>query len=253
MNEIIDWAVTQEDWKQDIVRRVLDNGDFTSDDVNEIKEILLHQNGYLEKTDFTPIKIDKASFVTTENSAKTKVVLKKIESPTNVNALTPQAKLQFAFNGLTIVYGENGSGKSGYSRILKKCCKAREVDSILPNVFSEDKKGPSKATVHFSVNNKDQAVEWIDGQYRGGPLDQLVVYDNKCGKIQVNDKNELIYLPYGTDVFKKLIDCIVEVKKQIEALKPKEISINTDKIDESSEVLKKIKSINKSTEKEKDY
>ena len=249
LSEIIEWAKKQDHWKQDAIRRILQNGDYTEEDVFEIAKILLHNHGYIDSAP-TPIQIDKLNFPKVEG-AENKVILKKIKSPKNVNALLNETELQFALSGLTIIYGENGTGKSGYIRILKKCCKARGIDNILPDIFAKEKSQTSTATIFYSYNNNKKEIEWIDGQYNGGELEQLLVYDSKCGKIQVTDKNELIYLPNGMDIFKKLVDCLREVKKEIEKEKPQEITINFNKIDRNTSIFKKIDSINKNTNKRK--
>ena len=38
-------------------------------------------------------------------------------------------------------------------------------------------------------------------------------------------KNELIYLPSGTDIFKKLVDCIRSIKEELIKVKPQECSV----------------------------
>lgn len=42
-----------------------------------------------------------------------------------VNAIGPDAVLDLSKKGMTVVYGANGSGKSGYARLLKHICGAR--------------------------------------------------------------------------------------------------------------------------------
>ncbi|HYP91094.1 MAG TPA: hypothetical protein VEQ59_23170 [Polyangiaceae bacterium] len=54
----------------------------------------------------------------------------------NVNALRPDQTLKFGPQ-LTVVYGDNAAGKSGYCRVLKKVYRARVVDDILGDVRSE--------------------------------------------------------------------------------------------------------------------
>lgn len=43
-----------------------------------------------------------------------------IDSIENIEYLSPRNALKFAEKGLTVIYGKNGTGKSGYTRILKK-------------------------------------------------------------------------------------------------------------------------------------
>ncbi|MDE0119183.1 MAG: hypothetical protein OXM55_04155 [Bdellovibrionales bacterium] len=127
LSEILEWAKQQDDWKQDAVRRIIENGNYTSEDVKELTDIILFKYGYVEELKVPAKLIDKSKFITVEESKKHKVILKKITAPKNVNALSVDAELKFAINGLTIIYGENGVGKSGYTRILKKCCKCFSI------------------------------------------------------------------------------------------------------------------------------
>lgn len=253
LKEIVGWAVTQSPWKQDAVRRIIKNGDFTQNDVVELSQLLLHEHGYISECPggLKIQPIDKENLESFSGVSARKVILQKMEEVKNVNALVSDAKLQFAIEGLTIIYGENGVGKSGYSRILKKCCKSRDVDSIiLPNVFSENIKRVSSAKISYSIDSENLECEWTDNGPSIDGLKELVVFDNKCGKIQVTDKNELIYLPHGTDIFKKLINLIIEVKKEIDKKKPTEKKINLDKIDVESSSYNYISKININSSKE---
>ena len=56
----------------------------------------------------------------------------------NVNALAENQELPFSPQGMTIIYGNNGAGKSGYVKILKAACRARgtkEDNEILQNIY----------------------------------------------------------------------------------------------------------------------
>lgn len=110
LNEIIEWAKQQDEWKQDLIRRILAQGNYTPDDVEAVSEIIKFNHGYVEKQTVTPIGISEVKVISSEQSQSTRIVLQKIESPSNINNLSSHGKLQFALNGLTIIYGENGSG-----------------------------------------------------------------------------------------------------------------------------------------------
>jgi predicted ATPase len=51
-----------------------------------------------------------------------------------VNALASDQRLSFGTPGLTIVYGDNGSGKSGYARVLKAALGPHVREEILRHV-----------------------------------------------------------------------------------------------------------------------
>jgi hypothetical protein len=65
------------------------------------------------------VPIDNTHIPTTANIGSVYPRLISIKDPINICALHNGGHLQFANNGLTVVYGNNGSGKSSYSRILK--------------------------------------------------------------------------------------------------------------------------------------
>jgi hypothetical protein len=57
------------------------------------------------------------------------VTLVSITNPEHVNALISDDPLTFDENGLTIIYGDNASGKSGYARLLKHITRARHKEA----------------------------------------------------------------------------------------------------------------------------
>jgi hypothetical protein len=53
----------------------------------------------------------------------------------NLNRLASGQQLRCAIDGITISYGDTGTGKSGYCRIAKKLCRSLTADDLLGNVF----------------------------------------------------------------------------------------------------------------------
>ena len=66
--------------------------------------------------------------------------LSSIENVVGINALAPGNVLGFGGQPLSVVYGGNGAGKSGYMRILKHVCDARARGELLPDVFAQQRK-----------------------------------------------------------------------------------------------------------------
>ena len=60
--------------------------------------------------------------------------IKSIDSVTGVNALASRKPLEFGKKGITVVYGLNGAGKSGYIRIFKMISGAKYREDIKNNI-----------------------------------------------------------------------------------------------------------------------
>ena len=61
--------------------------------------------------------------------------------------------------GLTIIYGENGTGKTGYARILKALAKSRTDGEILGDVSVEASSTPS-ATIAYTLGDEKKELQW---------------------------------------------------------------------------------------------
>jgi energy-coupling factor transporter ATP-binding protein EcfA2 len=224
LESILQW--TQDDlaeWQNDAVRRFMTQGEFTKHDKAEILTMLKARHGLIDLTRPTPKpQLLKRSDISGIQQMSETVTLKAIQDLCNVNAIPDGSHMLFGHQGLTVVYGENGSGKSAYARVLKKACKARDKnEKILPNAFGKAVSSPAKATIKISVNNNDDLLSWQDGQGTSDILSSICVFDSRCARIIVDDNNEPMYLPYGADVFPGLVDLLKEFKTQLEEEKPK--------------------------------
>ena len=118
------------------------------------------------------------------------VILKSISNVTGVGALSSDATLNFE-NGLTVIYGENGCGKSSYVRILKALENHINAENVFGNVFSEHPT-PAKADVVFSVDGTDHLITWTKSCKTKYPIQ---IYDNVVAKQFVDKENEVVYEP----------------------------------------------------------
>ena len=145
----------------------------------------------------------------------------------SINKIPDGSALPIGHQGLTAIYGENGTGKSGYARVLKRACRARDTqERILPNVYGTAASTPAKATFKLSVNaGPDQEIEWEDGKASDEVLTNITVFDSKCARVIVDEKNEATYLPYGAHVFEELVSLLNWIRQQIETEKPKPESL----------------------------
>ncbi|WP_174984176.1 AAA family ATPase [Pandoraea commovens] len=144
--------------------------------------------------------------------------MKSINGPTNVNALTSKGRLDFEAAGLSIVYGENGAGKSGYSRILKAACRARDSEDILPNVYGELGAGIPSAIVSWEADGNVTEQRWTQGAPGSDDLASIAVMDSRCASMFVDDELRVHVLPQGLEVLSELARVCDRLKERIEAL-----------------------------------
>ena len=202
ISEIVEWAVTDlSDWEADLVRRLLESGVLTADAIKQVVNnaivsfgINLHDE---QKNCSAPLLMSET---VDEAPSDEPIKLCSIHAVENVNAIDNSTKLPFSHEGITLIYGENGSGKSGYTRILKSACFSKHVESeILTNVYKANK-GLQSAKISLLKNGERLVWDWSPGKSLTELLD-VNVYDSEAGKVILEKNNQVTYKPKGVEIF----------------------------------------------------
>ena len=119
-------------WMEDALRRLFTPGELKPEDLEELTEVCKTRHGLSTKP-ATPLSA--AQLPVAGNEPLSSVSVLSITHHNGVNALAPEQKVSFGPQ-LTIVYGENGAGKSGYTRVLKAACRSR-ASKIFSAMFSK--------------------------------------------------------------------------------------------------------------------
>lgn len=90
---------------------------------------------------------------------KTEFAIKHITDVKGVNAIYTDKPLLFNPKGLTVVYGDNGSGKSGYIRILKMVSGAKYREDIKNNIYSKTPVHPTASIAIVDSKGIENSVE----------------------------------------------------------------------------------------------
>ena len=88
------------------------------------------------------------------------MLLRSVRELTNVNALLGSQELTFGSAGRTVVYGDNGSGKSGYARLIKSVVGARHQEPVHADAFADTARQPQRASVAFSIAGVGTTSTW---------------------------------------------------------------------------------------------
>lgn len=144
------------------------------------------------------------------------VLLESISDTHSVNNIHQGEKLEFATRGLTLIYGNNGSGKTGYSRVLRNVCSSRGgVPEVLPNVFAKGADTPS-AVVTAAVDGVQEKVEWSAGKRDNVTFPEVSVFDRECSQIEVTKEHEISYAPFYFIALESLVEIVESTRQRIE-------------------------------------
>jgi energy-coupling factor transporter ATP-binding protein EcfA2 len=213
--EILGWTQTLPSWQSDAVARLLAKQTLTTDDLDDLYALLKVAHGIPDLKDRKPKPLT-ANQIPAPVKLTTHVELRAMKNLRNVNAIAENQRLPFSAVGMTVIYGDNGSGKSGYSRVLKRACRARDqMEAIHPNAnLPAGKAGTADAIFEIAVNGVEQDVQWTHGKAAPAALSSFSVFDTRCARAYLDSEDDFSYVPYGLDVFEGL----AKVCKQLKAL-----------------------------------
>ena len=154
--------------------------------------------------------------------------LRKLVHHAGVNALAKDMELRFC-DDVTVLYGCNGSGKSGYFRVLNELSGGQIEHEILPNIYEE----PSDVSVHIDYEKEGQLLgfDWDGTRGAISDLNSFFVFDSLYADKLLDRRSLSITAiePFGlqmfravterVDVFKNIIDGhISELRDNLPAL-----------------------------------
>jgi energy-coupling factor transporter ATP-binding protein EcfA2 len=213
--ELEGWFAERPGWLQDAARRIIQKGQIESDDLEPLVSICKAEAGIYDSNSqsLKPSGVVQGSL--RDIPKQSALRLKSMFDLIVINALSPRKPLEFADERLTVVYGQNGSGKSGYVRTLKQACGQREPGTLLSNVFSPSNEEQS-CKFKYSIDGVARETQWL---FSRGPVDELralQVYDSQCAVIYVNEEKETVYEPFVLSLFTQLTDVCGRVDRKLE-------------------------------------
>lgn len=214
VEKIVGWIKNKPVWWRHAIRLSLRDSELMPTTLQEVYRIAKMEHGLLDKdTSYANAEID---IDTTGFGAESgEVTLKSISKVINVGALAEDQFLEFPKKGLTVVYGDNGAGKSAYARILKHACLARGgAPEILGNVF-ELSTDPSSAIISIEMDGKTKDKNWNLKSAADTNLKSIRVFDGEVADNFVSDEDELGYKPLGLHLLEDLALAIDYVKRQV--------------------------------------
>ena len=217
LQNILDWTQTLPNWLSDAARRLFENESVLTDqDYQELYALMKTETGISDQNELVPVPLSKDHLpaVLAPGSA---VVLKSMGELNNVNKISPDQTLEFMSNGMTVVYGGNGSGKSGYARVLKKACRARDQSEPIHPDASDEAAATKVPTGKFEIEmqGNSQTIHWSRDQVSPEPLSTITVFDTRCARSILTGEHDVAYLPYGLDIVESLANKVIPQIKSL--------------------------------------
>jgi len=190
-----DWTNPLGGWSKLLVELVTNKqAELDQSERKRVFDYYLQDIGFVHPIPFPPLTIVKPSFTPPSKE----VVLTKLSEVKGVNKLAVNQVMEFSPN-ITVVYGNNGVGKTGYSRILKS--QGYSFDSnidILSNVHAN----PISQSARLDFNSDGQPfyLDWQGGRSESD-LNSVSIFNSDCVNISLSNTRELLVTPKGFYLF----------------------------------------------------
>ncbi|HIF9186658.1 TPA: AAA family ATPase [Photobacterium damselae] len=205
--KIIKWLHAQPYWVQLAAQCILKQEEITQDKIIEFKELLKTPKGQscIGALDFGQFNED--------SNSPNQVWIKSIGEIEGIDDLNPRSPLTFE-QKLTVVYGNNGSGKSGYTRILKKACGKNNANDLKPNVFKEP---PAISRCTISIDGVSaKKIDWVANSRPIPEIRSADIFDSSTGGFYLDNENEVSYVPIDVLLFEKLVSVAESIKSLLD-------------------------------------
>ncbi|WP_425894515.1 AAA family ATPase [Ralstonia pseudosolanacearum] len=218
LQEILAWTQGLPAWQSDAVSRLLAKQTLVPQDHEDLYALLKLAHGIPDPKNRQPKPLT-ADQIPAQVEANTHIELRAIKNLRNVNAIAENQQLTVGPVGMTVIYGDNGSGKSGYSRVLKRACRARDQsEPIHPNAnLPGAKAGNAQASFDITIDGAPKEVVWHQGKEAPAELSSFAIFDAHCARAYLDTEDDFSYVPYGLEVFEALAKICQQLKISVEA------------------------------------
>jgi hypothetical protein len=211
LNDILSWAEkVLKPWHLDALRRLCEKQDLEPQDFDDLYAMLKSTHGLPDPHDRKPVPLAESQ-LPVQAASTSPVIIKSLGNLKDVNRIAPGQILEFAPKGLTVVYGPNASGKSGYSRVLKRACRARGLsETIHPNAFDPAAAtNIPEATFIIEVGGKDKTLVWKRDDDPYNELSTISVFDGRSARAYLDEEQDVAFRPYGLDILQNFGQCVL--------------------------------------------
>lgn len=212
-NDIIEWVKEQPYWQQLIAEKLLNSIEITNEDIEEF-----YQTFKVEKLDCVSLEKKELIFPVNKSNDETSSTIrwKGLSDVNGVNAIKNNQNFPIG-KEVTLIYGENGSGKSGYTRLLNNIFISKGDKNILPNLFEDENISSSFSSnvIFEDVEGNEEIIHYPHNQHHPYTK-QVTVFDSQSAIHNLTKETELSFAPIEFKFFDDFLFFINEVNNKLE-------------------------------------
>jgi len=207
-SDIITWLKTLPYWSQYVGEKLLTGASLTNDLVDNTYQFFLEDETLVPKT----ANRNLIQFATAPTASQnlTNIKITQIKDIVGVNALAADQQMQFG-GQLSAVYGNNGTGKSGYIRMINNAFNGRGDKQMLGNVYNTGPSPTPNCEFLFEEAGVVRIVPYPSAK-TDAAFSRFSVFDNLAGRIHLEQENTLHFTPGGFDFFNQYTGILEQLK-----------------------------------------
>jgi hypothetical protein len=207
------WGQSFAPWQKLVLSFAVRFGRLSDAQIEQVYSLFLHDHRLAENSD-PGIEVPDAITGRPPSSAPEPIRLTRIDNLEAINALPATAALTFS-PGLTVVYGGNGVGKSGFARILSNVCFSRAQQPILPNVYEAAGDVSPSADITIADGRQGETTIPFERAMEHSDFKRIAVFDTSVARTLLADQHALGFKPIGFDVFPEMARVYMDLNRRL--------------------------------------
>lgn len=210
-----EWLRGQPYWLQDAAWRIYNGKEIDADQIEVYASMCVTQ---AKKKVPAYNHLNEGEAAQKKRSEKVSVL--SMSDIVGVNALTDKARLDFSVDGVSVIYGLNGAGKSGFMRIFKELSGSPYEEPIQPNVYKKAVSATASCRVVVMQDGEQKEATYnLSGKQKTSLLSVCDVFDTRISSAYIAATNNVSYQPFVFTVLTELAGVADRVSKHLEVQK----------------------------------
>jgi hypothetical protein len=209
IDQIREWASELKYWEQSALEKIARGDVLREEDFRDLLDDCMMDAGLVEMKARPRLSFPTQTAIT---ALQPRVRLERLFNLKNVNALPEGQEIRFGPQ-LTLIFGDNGAGKTGYARPLGCAAFGRGERDVLPNATLESEAVP-EAEIETFEGATTRIVAWNPGKVRA-ELMGFYVFDSHSLTIHLTRSNSLSFAPPGLNLLTVLAEVTDEVRERL--------------------------------------